>query len=210
MSDYSLLPDGINDERSRAIIDLLDRLDEADRTVLLTYRIASVPATALFALAWQFDVLGYAGWDLAHSDAERRALISRAIELHKYKGTVWSIQHALEAVGYGEAVVEEGIAAGLDHWAKFRVRVRLLADDVELSAAERELIGGIIRVYKNARSTLDSLVYTTPEVTDDVAAADDPPMDVIVTALLFHDGTFFHDGAITHRGALPGSPITVP
>ena len=51
------IPPSINDTRSQALMDLVERLGEIDLTPLLVYRIDSVPAAALPFLAWQFDIL---------------------------------------------------------------------------------------------------------------------------------------------------------
>ncbi|MEX2155126.1 MAG: phage tail protein I [Gemmatimonadaceae bacterium] len=207
--DDRVLPSSIADERSQALVELAERLEALDRSLLLVYHIDTVPAAALFALAWQFDVLGFNGWDLAHSDAERRELLKGAIERHRFRGTPWAIKAALEAVGYAGTLIEEGIAVGLDHWAKFRVRVGSVPDNVELTQAERDLIVGVVKAYKNARSHLDTLVYTTPAVEDAAALPNDPPMNVFIDALLLYDGAFSYDGAITYRGS-DGEPIEIP
>ncbi|MBE3605221.1 phage tail protein, partial [bacterium] len=48
----------INDARSAALLDLIERLGALDLTPLLVYRIDSAPDSVLLALAWQFDMLG--------------------------------------------------------------------------------------------------------------------------------------------------------
>lgn len=51
------IPPSINDSRSQALAQLAARLSQVDLVPLLVYRIDSVPAEALPALAWQFDIL---------------------------------------------------------------------------------------------------------------------------------------------------------
>jgi len=106
--DLRLLPAGIDDERSRALLKLIGRLDNLDLTTLLVYRIDDLPEDALSLLAWQFNILGDDGWDLATTPEERRALIRRALDLHRHRGTPWAIREAVKALGYADAeIVEE-------------------------------------------------------------------------------------------------------
>lgn len=51
------IPPSIDDERSRALLELIRRLGAIDLVPLLVYRIDSVPESALPYLAWQFDIL---------------------------------------------------------------------------------------------------------------------------------------------------------
>lgn len=41
-----------------------------------------MPSSALEMLGWQFHI---EGWELAQTDEEKRTLIKKAIELHRYK-----------------------------------------------------------------------------------------------------------------------------
>lgn len=109
MTDHTsaLLQAGIADDRSRALVRLIARLDEIDLSPLLVYRIDEFPADDLYLLAWQFHVLGDEGWNLAVTEADKRDLIRRAIEIHRYRGTPWSIRQALAAVGYHDARIVE-------------------------------------------------------------------------------------------------------
>jgi P2-related tail formation protein len=56
MAQLAIQP-SINDLRSQAMLELVERLGVLDLTPLLVYRIASVPESALPFLAWQFDIL---------------------------------------------------------------------------------------------------------------------------------------------------------
>ncbi len=51
------IPPSIDDQRSQALLQLIERLDVLDLTPILVYRIDSVPDSALPFLAWQFDIL---------------------------------------------------------------------------------------------------------------------------------------------------------
>lgn len=148
------------------------RLESLDLSALLVYVVDSVPADALYYLASQFDVLGWKGWNLAQTDADRRALIKKAIELHRYKGTVWAIKEAVRAVGFDDAKVKEHVGFDYDgaidydgtevfsggHWANFRVIVGL-PDDIPINATLISLLTNLILEYKNARSNLTDIAF---------------------------------------------------
>lgn len=224
MADERLLPSGIADARSRALLEVMDRLDAVDRGVLLTYRIDSVPSAALYALAWQFDVVGLGGWDLAATDAQRRDLLRRAIEFHRRAGTPWVITEALKAVGWPDADVDEHFGAARydgtftydatitysfgSAWAKFAVIVGEVADDYALSTALATLFRGIIERWKNARSQLVELAFAVPAIADTIPALGEDLMPIDLTTYHRYDGVYRYDSEITYAGfdtiTLPG------
>jgi phage tail P2-like protein len=51
--------------------------------------------------------LGYKGWKLANTEDDKRSLIKKAIELHRYKGTVWAVKEAMKSIGFTDAVLIE-------------------------------------------------------------------------------------------------------
>lgn len=139
---------------------------------VMTYMIDTVPAAGLYHLAKQFDVLGWKGWNLAQTDADRRELIKKAIELHRYKGTVWAIKEAVKSVGFNDCEVIEHV--GLDyngaetydgsvtysggHWANFRVKIGL-PDTIAITTETIELVTRLVMAYKNARSNLVDITF---------------------------------------------------
>ena len=163
---------------------------------LLMYIIDSAPENALYHLADQFGVLGWAGWRLANTEAARRELVKNAITLHQKKGTVFAIKEAVRSVGFDSAEVREGIGVEYDgdnlydgsityaggNWATFRVTVSVGSETTispELTANLRELI----EEYKNARSHLIDVSFA-------IALSD----VLIPTEILEYD-----DGAITDQ-----------
>ncbi|HEY0155444.1 MAG TPA: phage tail protein [Longimicrobium sp.] len=175
MVDLRLLPPGIADDRSRAFLGLIERVGDVDLSPLLVNRVDSVPAEALYALAWQMGVTGLAGWDLANTEADRRELLGRAIELQRHRGTPWAIREAFRAVGFPEISIEEFfgravcdgalLANGQAYaspggvWANFAVVVGAAADGRLITAAIRDLLRGIVDVWKPARSRLMDLRF---------------------------------------------------
>ncbi|UAY56273.1 phage tail protein I [Arachidicoccus terrestris] len=152
----SILADSIAHITHIAAFDLLmkSRFNNMQLDQLLVYIIDTVDASAIPYLAQQFDVLGYKGFRLANTDADKRNIIKRAIELHRYKGTLWAIREALVSIGYGDAEITEHVG---EHWANFRVTIDL--GEKSLGDAEVQDIVKMINEYKNARSTLVDVSY---------------------------------------------------
>lgn len=139
---------------------------DIDLSKILVYLIDQAPADTLPFLAEQFDVLGYKGWLFADTDTKKRALLKKAIVLHKKKGTPWAIREALKAIGYVDVEIIEG-AGGIqydgtvDHdgtqdygggssWANFIVRVTI---DASLGDDEA-IITNVVNAYKREACNL--------------------------------------------------------
>jgi Phage tail protein (Tail_P2_I) len=216
-----LIQPGIADERGQAFDTLVaESYDALDLTRLLIYRIAEVNADALPHLGWQFHVTGIEGWDLASSEADRRALIARAIELHRYKGTPWAVKTALTTLGFGEPTLIEGIGpvrrdgevrrngaiphAVQNRWAVFDVAFDL--GERGLAAGDGQRMVALVQTWKNARSHLRRITFRLG-VTDTVA-----PTDVLHTVgrsglrdnafagLVHHDGACARNGTVARCG----------
>ncbi|HGX4414459.1 TPA: phage tail protein I [Escherichia coli] len=86
---------------------LAGRLDNIDLSVLMVFLVDIVDSSALPWLGEQFSLSGD-GWEPAESDDVRRMLIKAAIELHRYKGTPWSIREVIRRFGFGEVDLIEG------------------------------------------------------------------------------------------------------
>lgn len=112
IDEISLLPAPLRpDPVARAIEHAAMRLQALDLDPLLVYDIATVDASALPALAWQFSLMDEPAWALAESEDRRRALIASAIELHAHKGTPFAIRELARLLGFGEVEITEGYAA---------------------------------------------------------------------------------------------------
>jgi phage tail P2-like protein len=122
---------------------------------MLMYLIDTVDANAIPYLAEQFDVLGYKGFRLAHTEADQRQIIKKSIELHRFKGTLWAVEEALRSIGYGDVQIIEHAD---DHWAKFRVLVDIGTHPINV--VEIDDVVKMINEYKNTRSHLVDLTYT--------------------------------------------------
>jgi phage tail P2-like protein len=180
-----------------------NQLEKIPLEKLLVYMVDKVPEEALPILAEQLDVLGYKGMRLAATVQDKRNLIKRAIELHRYKGTIWAIEEALKSVGFNNAQIIEHVNS---HWAKFSVD--LTASGVTLTSQGLADALAMVREYKNARSQLEAIqiVLQIDDVidlgTDSVLAAPELRLEdtLTFTGALYYDGTGVYDGAHDHSG----------
>lgn len=213
-----LLPPGIRDERSQALLTLVEqRLAAIPLAPLAVYDVAAVPAALLPVLAWQFDALGDAGWDLATTDDARRALVRRALLLHRRRGTPWAIREALTSLGFTVVRIDEGygrpVCDGLylcngliDHsagvaWGFFRVVLGDAVENLALTNAWQEAVARVIEFWKNARSQLAELQIAAGATVDQLTSAGvDAPAPATVTQYWECDGEFLCDGTITFAG----------
>lgn len=177
------------------------RFSQLQLDAILVYIIDTVDASAIPALAEQFDVLGYKGMKLATTEEQQRELIKRAIELHRYKGTLWAVKEALKSIGYPDAVITEGVGEGATGWAEFRIDLDGGANQVSASAID-ELVK-MVNEYKNTRSHLADISYTIDLGNDDIKVLDaveaNPSEDTEDT--VFAGGDFRYNGEETFNGA---------
>ncbi len=152
---------------------------------ILIYMFDTVDVKALSFLAEQFDLLGIKGWNAAVTEQQKRDLLKQAIELHRYKGTVYAIRRAIQGVGYYDITIIEGggnmyngaflynglITYGGGNWATFRV-ILDIGDSKGINTIETNEAIALINEYKNARSKLILVEYTAT-VIDNVSEIND-------------------------------------
>ena len=86
MNKDSLAP--INDINLKIFDEMCDeRFSQLDLEILLVNIIDNLPSDALPHLAEQYHVMGNEGWLQCRNDKEKRELIKKSIEVHRYKGT---------------------------------------------------------------------------------------------------------------------------
>ena len=115
-------PPSINDLRTQTILALLQQPWPSgsafgpDLSPVLVNRLASVPASALPFLAWEWDILS-PEWLLISGSLDPddpvtpdgwRALLEAAIPLHQQAGTAGAIKKALAALGWPSIQILEG------------------------------------------------------------------------------------------------------
>lgn len=173
-----------------------NRLNGIDLSVSLVYLIDTVDASVLPYLAQQFDVTGYGGWRLAETETQKRELLKQAIELHKYKGTIWAIQQAMASVGFPDAVIEEHVG----HWARFRVWVSIQNRSInaKMVADLREMI----LFWKNERSWLEDIAFRV-DMEDSITLVDDYALGKEINEgdNLHVGGNFLYNGAAAYDGS---------
>lgn len=187
MNDRNLTPDSIVTQHIKDLDEVFQSRFNMPLDSLLVYIIDTVNSSALQYLAQQFDVLGYKGYILATTDAQRRAVIKQAIELKRYMGTLYAIRQALTAAGYGsEAVINEGIGTVGDgrDWARFDISIDL-GSGGGVSAALTAEATRLINEYKNVRSHLMAIAYHVSDSDDypapsEVLDGDDSSSAIIV------------------------------
>jgi len=127
---------------------------------------------------------------------KKRSLIKKAIELHRFKGTIWSIKEALRSVGYPDATITEHVT----HWAGFTIQLNI--GDQAINADQINEAVAMINAYKNVRSHLMGVEFKV--VLGDALtlkdgsyeAPGDDYEDTIVTG-----GAFVYDGVHSYDGS---------
>ena len=150
-------------------------IDSIDTMLFLFYMSDVCDEKALYILAEQYDVLGYKGMDLCTTIEQKRELIKAAIELHKYKGTNYSIRKAMQSIGLNDLQIIEPdngfllcdgsvfcngdyycsgskIAYGID-WATFSL-IFDIGNDLALSEETIFKMVQMVNEYKPARSVV--------------------------------------------------------
>jgi len=183
------------------------RMNSVEIDALLVYIIDAVPASSLPVLADQFDVLGFRGYGLAATDEQRRIIIKQAIELKRYRGTVWAIKQAMINVGYTDAVLVEGVDTGDPDtdWARFKIESDL-GDTIGVDGISQSDLAKLVREYKPQRSVLEGISYRIiisdilPTLNDELyfTYESSPMEDDLGYFARFHNGTYLRDGSIRH------------
>jgi len=216
----NILASGISREEHLAAFDEMveARLANIDVEAVLIYLIDTVNASALPILAEQFDVLGIKGFGLVQTEEEQREVIKKAIELHRFKGTPWSIKEALKAIGYFDAEIIEGFADdiifydgtynhngtqlyGPGHWADFAV-ILDIGSTQGITAQTAAAAVALIMEYKNVRSRLRYVAYqaTINEVLTGVTEDFQLSIISVINEALgyYHNSTYLYNGNVTH------------
>lgn len=204
-AEDNILADSISGIPHLAAFDKVafSRMNSIEIDSVLVYIIDTVSSSALPYLAKQFDVEGFVGYGAATTDEQRRAIIKQAIELKRYRGTVWAIRQAMITVGYVDAVLVEGVDTGDPDtdWARFKIESDL-GDTIGVDGVSQSTLAKLVREYKPQRSVLEGISYkisisdTLPSLNDDLNIAYESPS---MTEDLGYIARF-HNGTITRNG----------
>lgn len=218
----NILASGISQKDHLVVFDKIAALRFAALEIekVLIYVIDTVDADALYYLAEQFDVLGYRGWKLAKTEADRRALVKKAIELHRYKGTPYGIKEALRSIGFDNTVIQEHINFTYDgsndhdgtiyyggnEWATFRVFFDL-GNDKGISAEQTADLVALVNEYKNVRSHLIG-IYWKATLTDESNPTEEFDINMVLSADVdaFSD-SIDYNGVGTYNGVYKHSRV---
>lgn len=169
MSGDSVLPPSVAVDQRFVLLERLWalRLGQMPLAVVLVNLVDQVAGSALPWLGEQFSLLGD-GWEMAASDAERRALLHAALEIHRHKGTPWAISRMLELLGLlGAQLVEHAQYAvhdatvirngqsryASDRWWEYELRVQQ-----PLSIRQGVLVRAAMAEVAPARAVLSRIV----------------------------------------------------
>src|SRR5579862_2536177 len=111
--------------------------------------------------------------------AAQRSLIKMAIELHRYRGTPWSIKTGLGMLGWSTVSILEGQSSwgsseypSNEGWAVFRVVIQLQCNQ-SIDPSSTTNATATVNVFKPARSLLDALIFALPPDSDNVPTPTD-------------------------------------
>lgn len=155
----------LNDPKYTALADLSLRLDALDKSKIMTTLVDLLGDDFVELLAEKWSVQGYDGLMLADSYTSKRELILSAVELHRRKGTVWSVREVLRKLGFGEVEIDEGLKNTYpnseisaippnERWAYYAVRL-----NQPITNEQAVKIKKILRNFVPARCTLLLLAY---------------------------------------------------
>ncbi|WP_265822494.1 phage tail protein I [Geovibrio ferrireducens] len=159
--DFSLadlLPGSITgDESMSLIISALDSqisafVQEINRLMIYP-SIDTQPHDVLNILAWQFNLTSFDGWNTSMPIEQKREFIKNALELHRYKGTRWAVEKALEIIGHNTELYEWFEYSG----EPYHFRVIVDSESAVLTAEELQKLTSYISAFKNIRSHMDTI-----------------------------------------------------
>ncbi|MEW5729238.1 MAG: phage tail protein I [Pseudomonadota bacterium] len=159
MSDHLLPPNATPQERALSLATA--RLADMAVPIASLWRAGECPADLLPWLAWAMSV--EEEWSLCVTEADQRALIARALDLHRHKGTAWAMRNALGVFGVEAEMIEwwQPEATGLQpyEFGIFAHLHRPVRPDQLLGDDTASAVGMAVARYKNARSHLAWIAF---------------------------------------------------
>ncbi len=150
-------PNLLTDENIKALIESIEpqfeKVKQQIVNVLIYPRIDELNEEVLDLLAYQFHIEGY---ELATTIEEKRNLIKKAIELHRFKGTKYAVEKACEALNI-TPIVKEWFEYG---GQPYRFKVELGVENREITTNLKDKLTKLINEYKNERSWLEELILS--------------------------------------------------
>lgn len=164
VSPSLLVPPLARDLNARALETVGAHIEGIALTPLVVYDFDTVPASALPILAEQFRMQGDAGWNLATTEAQQRALLKEAGALHRIRGTPYSISRVLAIIGVNSSIVEWFTTQPMGAPYTFEIAVDTMSQPVGSPPLDMNRLGqiaGVVNYWKNARSAFTFTVSKT-------------------------------------------------
>ncbi len=143
----------LNDISSKVFDELFSRFQNLDTDVLLVYLIDKVDESALVHLAEQFHIMGNEGWLQTKTEAEKREIIKKAIQLHKYKGTKYALVKVLSSLNINGEIQEWFEYEG----EPYHFKIDIFLQNYTYNEKIFESLKKMIDEYKNVRSVLEEI-----------------------------------------------------
>lgn len=97
------------DKKYTAIAEIGQRLPSFNLSPIMTTLVELLDDRFIEILAEKWSATGYDGMFLAETTESKFALIKSSIELHRHKGTPFSIREVIRKLGLGEIEIDEGL-----------------------------------------------------------------------------------------------------
>ncbi len=138
-----------------------ERFSQIDVEKVLVSLIDNLPSDALPHLAEQYHITGNEGWLQCRNDNEKRDLIKRSIEVHRYKGTKYALTKIFEMFNL-EGVIKEWFETDGEPYT-FMVDISFEHTGLDFELLKK--LEDLINEYKNVRSHLAHLNIEMPTKT---------------------------------------------
>lgn len=178
----------IRDDRGKAAEVLIARLSDVNQDLVMLQDPDVVPAQALTALAWGWDMLGPL-WAALSTDADRREYLKNVNDLQGKRGTPWAVKEALRILGWPNAQILDNQGAllydgtadfngfwyygtGFGEWYEWGVELDL-TDGRGFSAEQYALVKTVAEFFAPVRSRLVRIVLHIEDPDSAVGAEPD-------------------------------------
>jgi phage tail P2-like protein len=153
------------------------------------------PAALLPWLAWAFSVDEFDAIAIdalpasIDTEAKQRTLIKEAFDLHRLKGTAWSVKRILRLLGFGDAVLHEGHVGVLSYDGAGAFNGDHVFGDASLHWAEYDVYFPGAVTIAQGQKLVKTLVHYAPTRCH---------LRRLLVQGLFYDGTAKFDGTYSH------------
>ncbi|MFD1805555.1 phage tail protein [Pasteurella oralis] len=97
------------DAKYKALAELGKKLPHFKLSPIMTTLVELLDDRFIEVLAEKWSATGYDGLFLAHTQESKKGLIKKSVELHRHKGTAWSVREVIRQLGFGEVEIDEGL-----------------------------------------------------------------------------------------------------